>query len=88
MMLCSAEGLNNNGDVVGVEKVLDLCSEIPDAVSNARGINSKGELVGVYRSDVNHGFVLPPNDFSNFVTIDFPGAVATRAPGLQHRRYP
>jgi hypothetical protein len=36
----------------------------------------------VYRTDVNHGFVLAANDFSNFVTIDFPGAVATRALGI------
>ena len=43
---------------------------------------TEGEVVGVYRTGVNHGFVLAPNDFSNFVTIDFPGAVATRALGI------
>ena len=38
-------------------------------------------MVGVYRTGVNHGFVLA-NEFSNFITIDFPGAVATRALGI------
>ena len=39
-------------------------------------------MVGVYRSGVNHGVVLPPNNFSNFVTVDFPGAAATRVLGI------
>jgi hypothetical protein len=39
-------------------------------------------VVGVYCSGVNHGFVLAPNDFTSFVTIDFPGVVATRAIGI------
>jgi uncharacterized membrane protein len=52
------------------------------SITNARNINNRGQVVGVYRSGVNHGFVLPPNDFANFVTVDFPGAVATRALGI------
>lgn len=51
-------------------------------LTNARGINARGEVVGVYRLGVNHGFVLPPNDFTGFTTIDFPGAASTRALGI------
>jgi hypothetical protein len=31
---------------------------------------------------VNHGFVLPPDDFTNFTTINYPGAASTRALGI------
>jgi len=53
------------------------------AITNARGINSRGEVVRVYNlAGINHGFVLPTDDFTNFITIDFPGAATTRALGI------
>jgi hypothetical protein len=53
------------------------------SITNARGINSRGEVVGVYNlGGVNHGFILPSDDFTNFISIDFPGAATTRALGI------
>ncbi|TMH64599.1 MAG: hypothetical protein E6H48_16955 [Betaproteobacteria bacterium] len=93
-----ATSINPRGDVVGrlIDTIgrqlawkLDkdgtyTVFQFPGAVlTNARNINTKGEIVGVYRlGSVNHGFVLPANDFVNFTTINFPGAATTRALGI------
>jgi len=93
-----ATSINPRGDVVGrlidtagrqLAWKLDregtyTVFQFPGAsLTNARNINSKSEVVGVYRlGGVNHGFVLPANDFANFTTIDFPGAASTRALGI------
>jgi len=92
-----ATSVNPRGDVVGrlIDAAGRQCAwkldkdgaytafQFPGAsLTNARGINAIGEVVGVYRlGGVNHGFVLPANDFVNFTTIAFPGAASTRALG-------
>jgi probable HAF family extracellular repeat protein len=96
-----ATSVNSRGDVVGRlidgagqqtawkmdRKGTYTVFQFPGAsLTNARNINSKGQVVGVYRlGGVNHGFILPKNDFANFTTIDFPGAASTRALGINSR---
>src|SRR5205823_10825731 len=93
-----ATSINSRGDVVGrmidtagrqLAWKLDkegtyTVFQFPGAsLTNARNIYAKGDVVGVYfLGGLNHGFVLPPDDFTHFTTIDFPGAVTTRALGI------
>ena len=93
-----ATSINSRGDVVGRlidtagqqlawkldKEGIYTVFQFPGAsLTNARNINAKGEVVGVYLlGGLNHGFVLPTDDFTHFTTIDFPGAVTTRALGI------
>ena len=96
-----ATAINSRNDVVGrlIDAAGQQCAwrldkngvysilTFPGAsLTNARGVNAVGEVVGVSRvNGVNHGFVLPPDDVIDFISIDFPGAASTRALGINSR---
>lgn len=93
----SANGLNNNGKIVGQYGDIDGNSHgyVSDGISfttidppgstyaSAVSINDSGDIVGLYQDNANisHGFLLTAG---SFVVLDFPGAIETTAFGINN----
>jgi hypothetical protein len=94
------QGINDSGDVVGLYRMnspgngflysggVYTAVNVPSSLgccTHANGINNAGQIVGQYKfpddNGTKHGFLKIGDTFT---TIDFPGAVATTAQGINN----
>ena len=77
LMLGSAAGQSDNFTYTTLDHSSAKCAKS----TSASGINARGDIFGSYTDSANvaHGFLLKDG---NYITIDYPGAVATQATGI------